>query len=132
VALVRDLNQVAILQALKNGKSYALMGNRKFRLEEFSISDPAGDSKLNIGEEAEFAGQPLLRIKGSYIDGENQSVKVQLIKGGKSIKTFEVSSPFMINYQDQGNPAGEKTYYRLEIRTADTVVITNPIMISWR
>lgn len=132
VALVRDLNQPAILQALKNGRTYALMGNRKFRLEEFSISDPAGGSQLSMGEEAEFVSQPLFRIKGGYIDGKDQPVKVQLIKGGKSIKTFEVSSPFTINYEDQGNSAGEKTFYRLEIRTADTIIITNPIMVGWR
>ncbi len=128
VALVPNLNQAAILQALKSGRTYVIHGDRKLRLQEFSIRDTRTQSSAVAGEQVKVQGLPRLTIAGS---GSSGPVKIQLIRNGINIKTFEVQAPFMINYIDQINKTGGKMYYRLEISNDKAVLVTNPIFVCF-
>ena len=74
---------------------------------------------------------PQLEIKGHFTDGANSPCKIRLIKNGTIIKTFETASPFDITYEDQDTIKGEKVYYRIEIDSQGTLMVSNPIFAGF-
>ena len=132
VFLVPELNKVAILEALKKGRMYAVRGNKssQFILDKFIVSDSLSGAYAIMGEEIKLEGKPVIGISGHFLKERAKSVKIKLIRNGEIIKTFEVDSPFELSYQDEFERVGAKHYYRLEIHSAGLLLVTNPIFVK--
>ncbi len=130
--LVPQLNKVQVLTALKKGRMYVLRGKQsgQFILDKFTIADAVTGNNAVMGQELLLAGGVRLNITGSFLDGNNSPVEIALIRDGKVIKVFEETAPFNVIYDDDYMPtSGQRSYYRLQIRAKDLIVITNPIFV---
>lgn len=132
VFLVPELDKESVLGALKEGRMYVMRGGRspEFVLDKFIVSDVSTYAYAAIGEELALEGRPVIEIGGRFLDEWETPVKIKLIRNGEIIKTFEVDSPFELSYQDELERAEAKFYYRLEIHSADLLLITNPIFVK--
>jgi hypothetical protein len=131
-ALVKEVNQTEILHALKSGHLYVIGGDRNLRLQEFSVTDIKTTVKGEAGEEVKVQEFPMLNIRGGGRSGDSGPVKIDIIRNGEIIKTFEEKDPFMIKYIDRIHETGKKIYYRLQIQNQKTVLLTNPIFVNFK
>jgi hypothetical protein len=129
VLLVPELNKREVYNALKTGRSYVVSGKsaQDLYLSNFSAQDTGAGTEKIIGEELPLRGNLLIRIKGAFLRGQTGAFKIKLIKNGKVFRTFEAVETFDLSAQDE-DPAGFG-YYRLEIESADSRLITNPIFV---
>ncbi|MFA5100303.1 MAG: hypothetical protein WC547_05430 [Candidatus Omnitrophota bacterium] len=121
----------AALDALKKGRMYCSRGrySSSFVLDKFTVSDGAGIDKT-MGEEILLRKDPVIGIQGHFLRGQDKMFTIQLIRNGKLLRVFEAQTPFDISYTDTASSISQKTYYRLQITTGDTTVITNPIFVQ--
>jgi hypothetical protein len=121
----------AALDAIKNGRMYCLRGKDSslFVLDKFAVTDATGNDKT-MGEEALIKNNPLIRIEGHLLNGQDKSFTIQLIKDGVLLRVFETVSPFAVSYEDAAVPASPKSYYRVQITSGNLVVISNPIFVQ--
>ncbi len=65
VFLVRERTAAAVLQAMRNGRMYARQGNFPHfpRLDEFSVSDVAGEQRGVMGETIKMVGNPHIHVR---------------------------------------------------------------------
>jgi hypothetical protein len=131
VALVKELNQSSILEALKTGHAYLIAGDRGLRLKQFEISDTSTQARGLIGERVNIKGVPTLYIAGEKKPDDPSPVIVQIIRDGSIIATLNAGSSFALTYTDKLHESGKKVYYRLEIRDDKTVIVTNPIFVNF-
>lgn len=134
IFLISRLTKSEVLKTLREGRMYVVggAGNSKLALDEFAIYDSVSDNKGIVGDEVSIKGKVLLKMRGVLFDREQQGqIKVELIRNGYLVKTFEVTSPFEIDYEDDYSDEDKKIYYRLEIRFPGGVLITNPIFAKF-
>jgi hypothetical protein len=133
VLLVPQLTRQGALKALKEGKMYVVKGDEKsgLILDKFNIKDSLSDSEGTIADEIVVKGKPAIEIKGHFSYRWDEPIKVRLIRNGAVIKTFEVMNPFEINYQDDYFEVDKKIHYRIEIESADKMLITNPVFVKF-
>jgi hypothetical protein len=134
VFLVPELNKAAVLEALKKGRMYAVKGGKssQFILDRFIVTDSSTSAYAIMGEEIKLKGKPVIEISGQFLNNLKRNIEIKLIRNGQIIKTFEVSSPFDISYQDDYEARQGKIYYRLEIESAGLLLVTNPIFVLKR
>lgn len=137
IFLIPRLAKSEVLKALRNGRMYVVRGPQGFYLllDEFAVYDSFLDNKDKgiVGDEVNIKGKTLLKIHGAFLDkDEVGQIKVRLIRNGNLVKTFEVISPFEIDYQDDYFDEGKKIYYRLEILYPGGILVTNPIFVKFR
>ncbi len=130
VLLVPRLGRVEVLAALKRGSGYALRGSRNLRLDYFAVSNGDSSFTANMGEEVMVQGSPVIKISGSTLDGDGIQVEIKVIRNGEVIKTFATKAPFMINYTDHESRDGQMNYYRLEILSRQTLIVSNPVFVK--
>ncbi len=65
VFLVREKTGAAVLQAMRNGRMYARQGNfpKLPRLDEFTVSDAAGEQRGEMGDTIKMGGNPHIHIR---------------------------------------------------------------------
>lgn len=134
VFLIETRNKISVIEALRRGRTYTLISDNKIglSLNLFSVSDPKTETYGIMGEEISLKVSPLIKISVAALKKNSGEIKVNLIRSGNIISTFNGQSPLNINYQDGYFKEGEKVYYRLEI-LADTYsrIITNPIFVKF-
>lgn len=132
ILLVPKLSRVEALKALREGRMYVIKGRRsyEFILDKFVIRENSTDVGKTMGQQITLQGNPKLEISGHFTNGENLPFKIKLIKNGKIIEIFEVTSPFDIAYQDEYNHKDRMIYYRIEAESDGINLITNPIFVS--
>jgi hypothetical protein len=131
IVLIPHLTKTAVLEALKGGKMYAVRGKPGLVLDKFIIQDSLTDINGTMGENIEVSGNPIVKISGHFPDNHSKPVKINLIRNGTVTKTFEVMSPFEIDYQDDYSDEGSKIYYRLEIKYSGGSLVTNPVFVKF-
>jgi hypothetical protein len=133
VFLVPALDKTEALNALREGRMYVLNGRNawQFTLDKFILKDDDGTVKT-MGQEMELAGKPRIEISGHFLNGQNQPIKIKLIKGGGVVKTFETASPFELVYIEEGKLENRKDYYRIEIESEGVFCVSNPIFVKPR
>lgn len=116
VVLVPEKSGRAVLDALRNGKAYAVCGSRAadFSLDTFHISDTDGGHTLHIT---------------CRFEGKQDKVTVKIIKNGEIVDARAHGTPLHLTYPDD-NIAPGKSYYRLEIRGKGLHLVTNPIFVT--
>jgi len=155
-----NTNIKEVLDCLRKGKFYVLQKAKdsELVLEKFEIE--TGEGIALMGEEIRGREPPKIRIKIKNGSKEKSLVKINLIRGGEIIKTFEQNSPrtfaqdssatygldehrlptfsqakvrgkpLEIEYIDRNIPAG-KNYYRLDITGPQgEKIISNPIFLA--
>lgn len=133
VFIIPELNKTEVLNALKQGRMYVIRGKNssQFILDKFSIKDIASGKEKIMGQEITVEGKAQLQISGHFLNEENAPLEIKLIKNGEIIKTFEVSAPFGIRYEEESAEKGKKVYYRLEIGGGGITLVTNPIFADF-
>ncbi|MFH1062878.1 MAG: hypothetical protein V1747_08380 [Candidatus Omnitrophota bacterium] len=134
MVLIDDFSNKGVLDALNQGRVYAIRGQKssEFILDNFSIEDPES-------QEVKVMGQTLItnspdikiKIKGHFIDKNkiNQVIQVYLIKNGKIIKIFSEKDLFDIEFTAEKSK-DKKDFYRIEIKSTGLHLITNPIFVN--
>ena len=126
VFLLENLNRSSVMNALKNGKIYALRRAKDsfLSLDEFSISSAL------MGDEVTLSSAPVLRIKVSAFPSDSQRVVVKIIRCGKVIKMLDLVTPSEVQFKDKDFKREKMLYYRLEIRgEKSNLILTNPIFV---
>jgi hypothetical protein len=128
---VKEKKITEVLEALRNGRMYAAQGNfpQIVRMDEFSLSSADGKVKGISGDEVAISEKPHIKIVLSSEKQVTGQVKVRLIRGGEIIKIVEGPLPLQIEHEDDDIKPGEKTYYRMDMRGAGTIV-SNPIFMT--
>jgi hypothetical protein len=110
---------------------YAAQGKfpQIFRMDEFSLSSADGKVKGISGDEVAISEKPHIKIVLSSKKPVTGQVKIRLIRGGEIIKVTEGTLPLQIEHEDDDIKPGEKTYYRMDMRGAGTIV-SNPIFMT--
>ena len=99
-------------------------------LDTFQVADEATGDTKDMGEEIAIRAMPQVRIKGHFLEGQEERLSIKLIKNKEVIRIFDVTAPFQIRYDDDA-PLGEgKVYYRLEIASTGLLLITNPVFAA--
>ncbi len=132
VLLVRRLGKEEAIDALRKGKMYITKGRNSalFSLDNFSIRDSLSKAQGNVGDVVRLAGRPILYIEGKFLDA-SRKIELKIIKNGEIIKVYNIDTPVDIVYNENESLRG-KSYYRLEIRSAGLIFISNPIFVVRR
>lgn len=134
VFLVEQLTNKAVLNALKNGKMYATQGayHKRGILAEFSVFDSARGIKAVSGDELNLTQPATVKIKVHTIDGGAYKTKVRLIRGGELAKSYSMTTPFTIEFEDNYFLKGEKSFYRVDVSGDMGRIVSNPIFVIWQ
>jgi hypothetical protein len=132
VLLLPELNEEEVLKALKTGSAYSVMGrgSSRFTLDKFTVSDSDSGERSAMGGTLRANATPRIEIKADYLSGQPGQINIKLIRNGELIKDFVSATPADITYLDEQAPLSGKFYYRLEIKGADVVVVTNPVFVT--
>ena len=116
---------------------YYSENNIDISLIDFYIGDSKNEATGGaafIGNEIEIKGKPRLRIKGSCIINSPGNLRLEIIRGGQILKSFEFGNDkaFDLEFQDDSLQAyNKKSYYRLIFFAGDKIIlITNPVFIE--
>lgn len=133
--LVPALDRKSVLEALAAGRAYIVEGKNapRFVLDRFVVRDPAApESGAKVmGEELVTRAAPLIEIQGRFTDRRERQVKIDLIRNGIIIKSFETKAPFSVEYRDEYATDRPRNYYRVEVRAEGVQAITNPIFVLY-
>ncbi|MCM8763131.1 MAG: hypothetical protein NC936_01185 [Candidatus Omnitrophica bacterium] len=131
ILLVERLDKGAVLDALRKGRVYVLKGKTSshFTLDKFIVKDTLSSSFKTMGELIEICDNLQIQISAHLSDERVEHFTVRLIRNGSVVKTFDVTTPFDIIYQDNYDLGSEMIYYRLEIQSPGLLLVTNPIFV---
>jgi hypothetical protein len=132
VIITSERSRRAVVDALRNGKMYALEGHRSadFSLDEFYVTDEGGLVKAGSGETAKVKDNPRLHISGRFTKRQTR-VEIRVIRNGSIFKRYILETPFNIVCADKHTPdANVKSYYRLEIVSKGLHLVSNPIFVE--
>jgi len=134
IFLLPQLNREAALDALKRGRVYAKRNVKKndFSLDRFVVSDSTGNEWGYMGDEVICQTKPRLHISGSCSTQPEEVISIQLIRCGEVIKVLEVKGlKFNIEFEDDYFRPEEKIYYRLNITSPHSIILSNPIFVKF-
>jgi hypothetical protein len=132
IFLVNDKRSEDVLQALEQGRIYAVQKSKgsRLKLDQFQIKDKSTGNAVIMGEEISVKGTPVIEGRLSALDGSRQEVKISIIRDGKNAWTFEGQTPLDFQLEDQEGWSG-KTFYRLDVKGKDGGhLLSNPIFVA--
>ncbi len=131
VFLVKEFSKKGILDSLAKGRFYCSRGDGRVwpRLSLFTVSEKGGREAI-MGETLDVEDHPVIRFGVTYNWDVSRPVSIDLIRGGKLLRTFKGKTPMEIEYTDLDAPANEKTYYRLVDQRKH--LTSNPIFVTYR
>ncbi len=141
VFLVKEKSYGKIMNALATGKMYAAMGDaNKLSLNSFVVEDTKSGKLAFMGDEITLTGKPRIRIVVTVDKTQKSSAynkrgfKIDLIRNGTVIKTFEANDSIDIAYDDDYYNPNEKIYYRLAVDTSYLFrgIVTNPVFVTFK
>jgi hypothetical protein len=132
VFLLDDRSPDAVIDALKNGRMYALAGQVSDRAEltDFLVSNGneiarSGDELKNVDGQVQISA----RITCDESPRGN-AVKADLIRDGEVVGTYKANGDLSIAFTDTLKAGSEMTYYRLDAwMPGQTRLISNPIFV---
>ncbi|MDP2939629.1 MAG: PHP domain-containing protein [Candidatus Omnitrophota bacterium] len=133
VLLLKDFNQQAVLEALRQGRMYAKLNRQKndFSLDKFCVMDETKEKIAFMGEDLKISKAPQILIKASFAKELTAQTSIKLIRDGEVIKEFNPkTNKIAINFKDNGYTAYKKSFYRLQIYKDECLILTNPIIVS--
>ena len=132
VILAYEKSRKAVLDALRNGKMYAMDGSRStdFSLDDFYVTDENASVRAGSGDTVQLQGNPVVHVSGHFSNRQD-SVEIRVIRNGSIFKRYILHTPFsVVCIDEQAADAGKTSYYRLEIATVGLHVVSNPIFVE--
>ncbi len=135
VFMVPERSRAAILQALKEGRLYALapLGDHHLVLEDFSMSQTGMTGWTSMGGELKADGEdPLLislQIRAS--DGRELPFQGRVIRSGRVVNILQGKTPFETELRADPPAQGSREFFRIEI-TRPHHLLSNPIFVRRR
>lgn len=131
VLLVPKFGRDEALDAMRRGSMYVARGDLSgyFRLDDFSVKDPASGGETASGGEVTVSGRPVIKIKGSFDPAQHKTFAIKVIMDGKVIDELEEEAPFDISYDARVPKKPGLSYYRIDMSTQGLQVVTNPIFV---
>ena len=129
VFLVGSKRPTDVMQALERGRVYAVRKFAGFRLslDNFQIEDSESGQRVITGGEIAVSGSPLITGRLSATDNDHHDVTVAVVRGGKSVWSFEGQTPLDFRLVDP-DPWSGKTFYRLDVSGKRAgKLLSNPI-----
>lgn len=127
VFLVNANNKTEILNAMRDGRMYAVFGNPKPVLDLFQIWDDKENHWVEMGDTATVKNRIRLKIKVRLSDKKRGEMKLRLVREGMTIKEMDLGEGLNVEHMDEYFKPGGKTYYRIDI---DGRLISNPIFVK--
>jgi len=125
---VKEKSRKAVLDALRNGRMYAVYqaDSARIRLDQFSISEDGGKEIAISGETISGSGRPLIVKVVVSLRGEVPVLlQADLIDSGRVIKSTEGKPPLKLEHEFL--PLQEKGYIRLDVHARKYRLLSNPI-----
>jgi hypothetical protein len=135
ILLVRERNNATVLDAMKNGRMYAVRQSDENRLslDEFVVVDQNTGSQVTMGEELISTDFPSIKLKLRTIQGGNKTAHIQIIRNGVLVKAETVSLPYELIWRDIRANKREPLYYRIKAQlSAEDHLVSNPIFVKFR
>lgn len=132
VLLTTDRSEAGVLDAIKQGRMYARLRSPKagLALAEFAVAGPGGTA--SIGETLRVSdGAPVeVRIGVDAVTGENQPLRVSLIRNGAVVGGWTAPTPFRIVHRETFD--GRPLYFRVDASGTSTAnrLLTNPVFVK--
>ena len=136
VFLVRERTGPAVLEALRDGRFYAVRGgDEALELSTFSISCTQRDRVAIAGQElVSESGRVNIAFGVGKVNGEEEAVRIRIVRGGGEgaslVADFTGSTPLEYERVELDLREGERIYYRLMITSPGSILISNPIFVS--
>ncbi len=130
VVLAERYTHAGLLQALARGKAYLVRGKdaSRARLESFSVIDTAHPAEqAQAGEQLSLSGAAALQISVSVKEPLSPELTLRVIRSGRVIVEEPIRCPFSGIVRDPEALTQERGFYRLEIESADTLIVSNPV-----
>jgi hypothetical protein len=135
VFLVSERSRPAILEALKEGRLYALRAPRDGHLvlEEFALGQEGAGGLATMGGELESdrARPLLLTIRIGASDGRGEPFTARLIRSGSVLDVLRGRTPFERTLRLDPPGAGKREFFRIEI-TRPHRLLSSPIFVRGR
>ncbi len=134
VFLVKQKTKVAVLNAMRKGRMYAVRGPypQRLILDNFSACSSGCDKKAVSGEEVQLNHPAKIRVTLSLKNPAEETATIRLIRSGEEIKTFKDKLPLDIEFQDTYHRPDEKIFYRIDVRTRRAGrLLSNPIFVKF-
>lgn len=136
IVWVRERSQAGILDAIRQGRAYAVERYKKeFRLtlDDFHAATGDGSRHAGPGEALSIPqDSPVsLHVSVSTTDNQGHPVTVRLIKSGEVMAHTNGVTPLRYDVLDPHGSSGMGETYRLEVSGAQTgELLTNPIYLE--
>lgn len=123
-----------VLQSMARGQVYVSRGGqggeKDFLLEQFEVEDPLTLKSAMSGGTIQARSDAVIHVRGKRPSDLSKNLKITLIRGAEKIKEFDSLPAEGIAYRDIQSAGTGLTYYRLEIRCGDQLIVTNPIFVE--
>lgn len=129
VFLVAERSRGAVLDAVRAGRIYAAFQGcgARLRLNGLRLVNGEGDVAV-VGESLPAVPPVILVLQASFDDNRVAPVNVRIIRSGQVLKSWERETPLYLK-EILEHPSRGDSYYRLEIRTSECWILSNPVFL---
>lgn len=129
VFLVRERDREGVLEAMRNGRMYAVRkGEERLVLDRFQVETEF--ERAEAGEEVLGGDRPRVSAHISSASGGEGAIQVQLIRSGEVVARVSGKTPLELNHIGTAVQPGAKVYYRLLVRGEAGELVANPIFVT--
>ena len=134
IFLVRERNNDTVLDAMKNGRMYAVRqaDANRLSLDEFVVGDQKVGNQVTMGQELVATDFPAIKLKLRSVQGGNKTAQIQIIRNGSLVKVETVSLPYELTWRDVGVDRKGPVYYRIKAQVSpEDHLVSNPIFVKF-
>ena len=134
IFLVRERNNDTVLDAMKNGRMYAVRqaDANRLSLDEFVVGDQKAGNQVTMGQELVATDFPAIKLKLRSVQGGNKTAQIQIIRNGSLVKVETVSLPYELTWRDVGVDRKGPVYYRIKAQvSSEDHLVSNPIFVKF-
>jgi hypothetical protein len=130
VLLAAELSEDALLEALRSGRGYAVRSTHsdgRLRLDRFEAGSAGG--RAGSGEWLRAPEPAWVRAECSFTGTEAPLVTMQLVRDGQVVVARQGTPPLSLDWEEPAGQSGADSFYRLEIRGRNQVLLSNPVFV---
>ncbi len=126
VFLVPKKDEEDILEAMRSGRMYAVLGTGDTRLvlDKFTVN-----GRALMGDRLVVEGNPTVHLRVEERGGRKVPVSLRLVRSGEVVRNFEGTTPLEATYEDTSLWYGT-AFYRVEVFGPSSRIVSNPIFVT--
>lgn len=129
IFLVRERGREEVLEAMRNGRMYAVgKGEERLVLDRFQVETEFDGAEA--GEEVLGRGRPRVSARIRSASGGEVAIQVQLIRSGEVMARVSGKTPLELNHIGTAVQPGGRVYYRLLVKGEAGELVSNPIFVT--